>query len=107
MIKYLDSVEEFNSKIAEIDKITVVVFRAEWCGDCHFIDSFMDEVVHDFSDSINFFNLDIEALGDIANSLSVVGIPSFVAFKGDKEITRFMSRQRKSESEIRNFLNEL
>jgi len=48
----------------------------------------------------NTFVIDIEEFPDLSRKLSVVGIPSFVAFDKGEEIDRFVNRQRKTENEI-------
>ena len=102
----LASIEQFVKTIESEEKVAIAVFRAEWCGDCHFIDPFMDNLTAQYKDAITAFNVDIEEFPDLARKLQVVGIPSFVAFYKGGEIHRLVSRVRKSEAEINTFFQE-
>ena len=102
----LNSIEEFNRLITDNKRVIIAVFRAEWCGDCHFIDPFIDEVIRKYESSIEAINIDIDSFGEIAKEWSVVGIPSFVAFYKGKVINRFVSRVRKNRFEIESFIEQ-
>ena len=102
----LRSIEQFVKTIENEERVAIAIFRAEWCGDCHFIDSFIDSIAQKYKDGITAFNVDIEEFPDLARKLQVVGIPSFVAFHKGEEIHRLVSRMRKSEQEIDTFFQE-
>ena len=102
----LTRIEEFVQLIEQEDKISIGIFRAEWCGDCHFIDSFMDSIAQKYTDTVSVVNIDIEEFPDLSKKLAVIGIPSFVAFHKGEEIHRFVSRMRKTRSEIDTFFQE-
>jgi thiol-disulfide isomerase/thioredoxin len=102
----LEKIEQLEKSIASDTKVTIGIFRAEWCGDCLFIDSFMEKLTEKYDNEINAFNIDIEQFPDLAKKHSVVGIPSFVAFYKGEGVLRLVSRQRKSETEIDGFFQE-
>lgn len=102
----LQSIEQFVKSIESTEKVTIGVFRAEWCGDCHYIDSFMDGIVEKYKEAIVAVNIDIEEFPDLARKFEVVGIPSFVAFYKGEEVHRMVSRMRKSEAQIDSFFQE-
>lgn len=83
--------------------ISILTFSAEWCPDCHFIKPFMPKLVDEFR-SYMFYYIDRDECMDTAKNLMIMGIPSFVAFQNGQEIARFVSKNRKSEQEIRAFL---
>ena len=85
------------------DKPVVAVFKATWCKDCHFIEPFMPDVEQKFSD-LTFVELDRDELPDVFADQGVMGIPSFVAYKNGRELTRFVSNLRKTREEIELFL---
>ena len=102
----INSIDEFNTRINK-DGIVVAVFRVEWCPDCHFITPFMDEVLEKFEGKLTAFNINKDDFLSIAEEYNVNGIPSFVAFKGGKEIGRFVSKLRKTQAEIEDFFTSL
>ncbi|WP_195575752.1 thioredoxin family protein [Paenibacillus sp. 1001270B_150601_E10] len=95
--------ERFNEIIAGQGN-TVAIFKTSWCSDCHYIEPFMPELEERYS-NIQFIEVDAEALVDIAQDYHIMGIPSFVAFKGGKETIRFVNKLRKTKPEIEQFLD--
>lgn len=85
--------------------ITVLLFTAGWCPDCVFIKPFMPQIEKEFP-QITFYQVNRDDHMELCQQLNVMGIPSFVAFEGGKEISRFVSRLRKTKPEITAWLNE-
>ncbi|WP_409342164.1 thioredoxin family protein [Paenibacillus sp. MBLB4367] len=96
--------QAFHEHIAS-DKPTLAIFKADWCKDCHFIDPFMPQVEQDYADKLTFIQIDRDELPDLCEQLNILGIPSFIAFRGGKELTRFVSKLRKTREEIEQFLD--
>ena len=91
-----------------IDKqgLTIAVFRADWCSDCHYIDPFMPEVEEKYREKLTLIEVDVEAVEEISQNLNILGIPSFVAFSAGQEIVRFVNKLRKTREEIEGFLDK-
>lgn len=51
--------------------------------------------------------MDRDEFIDLCIHHDILGIPSFVAYKNDKELGRFVSKNRKTKKEIEAFLGEL
>ncbi|MFC4355880.1 thioredoxin family protein [Chryseomicrobium palamuruense] len=83
---------------------TVFLFTAGWCPDCTFIDPFMPEVEEKFS-SFTFVSVDRDEFIDICQEMDVFGIPSFIVFEQGKETKRFVSKDRKTQQQIEEFLD--
>lgn len=105
MMESLQSQAMFNEVVND-DQIVVLVFSANWCPDCTFIKPFMPKLIEKY-DKLRFIYVDRDQFIDLCQELNVLGIPSFVAFKQGKEMNRFVSKFRKSESEIDAFLGGL
>lgn len=86
------------------DKLTIAVFKTTWCKDCHFIDPFMPELIKQYDGAAEFVEVDRDDLPDLCSELNILGIPSFIAFQGGKELIRFVSKLRKSREEIEQFV---
>ena len=85
-------------------RLTVAVFKADWCGDCKFIDPFMPEVETKFSNQLTLVEVDVDAVGDVSQQQNILGIPSFVAYSDGRELVRYVNKLRKSREEIEDFL---
>lgn len=89
------------------DKPTVAVFKTTWCKDCHFIEPFMPEVEQAYADRLNFIQIDRDELPDLCEKYNILGIPSFIGFRGGEELVRFVSKLRKTREEIEQFLDRV
>jgi thioredoxin-like negative regulator of GroEL len=95
---------QFRDFIAQ-DKLTVVIFKTTWCKDCHFIEPFIGDVEAAYADRLTMAEVDRDDLADLCAELNILGIPSFIAFKGGQEVVRFVSKLRKTREEIEQFLD--
>jgi thioredoxin-like negative regulator of GroEL len=100
----IETVERFNEIIAQEEPV-VAIFKTSWCPDCHFIDPFMPELETNYAGKVTFVEIDSEKLLDVAQQYHILGIPSFVAFKGGKETIRFVNKLRKTRPEIEQFVD--
>ena len=94
------------SQLINQDKVSVLVFSANWCSDCRFIEPFMPKLIEKYN-NYTFYYVNRDENIELAQKLMVMGIPSFVAVGKGKELGRFVSRLRKTEAEIDQFLLEL
>lgn len=83
---------------------TVFLFTAGWCPDCRFIDPFMPEVEEKFP-NFTFVSVDRDEYIEICQEMDVFGIPSFIVFEQGKETKRFVSKDRKTQQQIEEFLS--
>lgn len=100
----ISSKAEFQVSI-QSPRLTVAVFKADWCSDCKFMDPFMPDVETKFANDLTLVEVDVEAVEDVSQELNILGIPSFVAFSDGRELVRLVNKMRKSREEIEGFLN--
>lgn len=105
-MELLNTVEEFYIMVKESKKKTLFFFTADWCGDCQFIKPVMPEIIENHPE-IDFVEVDRDKFIDLCGDLSIFGIPSFVAFENGKETGRFVSKDRKTQDEIEQFIATL
>lgn len=103
MIK-VSNEQAFQEQISQ-STLTIAVFKASWCKDCHYIEPFMPSVEQAYAGRITFIELDRDEVPDLCEQLNILGIPSFIAFRGGQELVRFVSKLRKTREEIEEFLN--
>ncbi|EJG42411.1 thioredoxin family protein [Streptococcus pneumoniae 2070335] len=78
-------------------------FVADWCGDCRYIYPALPEI-EETNPEFTFIRMDRDQYMDLAKLWDVYGIPSLVVLEKDKEIGRFVNRDRKSKEQINDFL---
>jgi thioredoxin-like negative regulator of GroEL len=100
----ISSADTFNQQIAG-QKPTVAVFKAAWCKDCHYIEPFMPDLESQYASKLTFVHIDRDELPDLCADYNILGIPSFIVFREGQELTRFVSKLRKTREEIEQFLN--
>jgi thiol-disulfide isomerase/thioredoxin len=103
MIK-LESVEQFE-QLRDSGK-TIFLFSADWCPDCRVIEPVLPEIEAEFSE-YQWVYVDRDKFIDVCINLDVFGIPSFIAFENGKELGRFVSKDRKTQEEIEQFIQGL
>ena len=98
---HAQSVQQIDDALTQ--DFTILLLSAPWCGDCRFADMFMVEVMYNHPE-INFFYVNRDDYIDFCQVLDIMGIPSFVAYKKGKEVSRFVSRFRKTKEEVEEFI---
>ena len=104
-IEKLSIIDDFK-KFKENNKKVVFVFSAPWCPDCVMLDRFFEDTVNKFND-IKFVYVNRDDFSEITEALDVMGIPSFVAYKNNKEVSRFVSKFSKTQQEVEDFLSNI
>lgn len=82
------------------------MFSANWCPDCRIIEPFLPDIETKYS-QFTFIHVDRDQFIDLCQQLDVYGIPSFIAFENGEEIGRFVSKDRKTQEEIEEFITGL
>lgn len=96
------------TKISELKqrKRMVFMFTTTWCGDCTFIKPFIPAIQERF-DEYTFVEVDRDEHMDFAQELDIMGIPSFVVYHQNQVVGRFVSKDRKTQEEIEDFLTQV
>ncbi|WP_299089220.1 thioredoxin family protein [uncultured Metabacillus sp.] len=103
-MKKLNSIDEYKQIIQEEN--VILMFSADWCPDCRVIEPVLPEIEKENS-MYTFYYVDRDEFIDLCGELNVFGIPSFVAFNKGEETGRFVSKDRKTQEEIQDFINHL
>ena len=104
-IEKLNSIEQFKVLKEENEKI-VFVFSATWCPDCIMLDHYLEETMNKFPE-IKFIYVNRDDYPEKAQALDIFGIPSFVGYKNNVEVSRFVSRLAKTQKEVEEFLEKI
>jgi thioredoxin 1 len=82
-------------KVITGNKPVIVDFWAGWCGPCMMVKPEFEALSKE-RDDIEFGKVDVDVQRNIASRFNVMSIPTFVVFKGGKEIGRFSGAMPKS-----------
>ena len=100
----LQTVEQYDALKNEGKHI--FLFSATWCGDCRVIEPIMPEIETKFPD-FTFIYVDRDEFIDVCAANDEFGIPSFIAYDNGKELGRFVSKDRKTQEQIEEFIQSL
>lgn len=84
----------------------VLLFTADWCGDCQYLYPLLDAIETEHDD-YSFLQVDRDEFMDLAQKWDIFGIPSLIVFEKGKEIGRFVDKNRKTKADISVFLKGL
>lgn len=98
------NMEELASYVSQVGKI-VLLFTADWCGDCRFIYPVLPEIEAE-NPEFTFVQVDRDAFMPVAQKWDIFGIPSLLILENGVEIARLVNKKRKTKDEINNFLAE-
>jgi thiol-disulfide isomerase/thioredoxin len=103
-MKELHTLEEFE-QASKSPKKSVMLWSANWCPDCLYLNPLLPEIEQNNPD-FDFYKLNRDELMDLAIDQEILGIPSLVVFENGNEISRFVSKLRKTPQEIQAFLDK-
>ena len=100
----LQSIEKFEK--LKNEERTIFMFSADWCPDCRVIEPILPSIEADYPE-YTFIYVDRDEFIDLCGELDIFGIPSFIAYHSGEEAGRFVSKDRKTQAEIEEFINNL
>lgn len=83
---------------------SIIVFSTTWCPDCHFLKTFIGEIVEENKDW-TFYYVDRDELVDLCIELEILGIPSLIAYHDQKEVARLVNKLRKTKADVQAFID--
>ena len=101
----VQSEEEFQQKVVNGKKPTVVDFSATWCGPCKLLTPRLDAAIATSEEEVDLAIVDIDQLEDIAFDNGVQTVPTVIGFKNGQVVDRFVGLV--DEDKLTSFINKL
>ena len=74
--------------LIESEVPTLVDFSAEWCGPCKAMAPILKEVAGNVKDKAKIVKIDVDRNRELSTKLKIMGVPTFILYKGGKQIWR-------------------
>jgi thioredoxin 1 len=90
-MKQFDSTSYFET--INSDKLTLVKYKANWCGPCRVLSPILEDVVKNYPD-INFGEVDVDTHGDLAVRDGIRGVPAVIFYKNGQVLDKMVGLQQ-------------
>jgi len=91
--------ENWEKEVINSDIPVVVDFWAEWCMPCKIVEPHFKALAKKYKGKIKFGRLNVDEEVDISQKYEIMAIPTFILFKGGKEIDRLIGAAPKDKLE--------
>lgn len=78
---------EFKSLVIEKEGLKLVDFYADWCGPCRMLGPVLEDLSQDIND-VEFFKINVDNDGELAQAYQVSSIPTLILFKDGKLVDK-------------------
>jgi len=85
----------------------VVEFSAQWCFDCKRLRLSLPELENRYASAFRFGELDVDEAREIAESLGVKGVPTFIVFRDGREWGRLPAKDARKEKNLTPFFDRM
>ncbi len=80
--------EVFEEEVLESEKPVLIDFWAEWCGPCHMIAPYINEIASEQDETLKVVKLDIDENPVTPGRYGIMSIPTLMLFKNGEAVAR-------------------
>ena len=85
-MEYTDA--NFQEKVLDSDKLTMIDFWAEWCGPCRAIGPVVEELSKEYDGTINVGKVNVDENPQLSVKYGITSIPAILFVKGGEVVDK-------------------
>ncbi|MBI3883464.1 MAG: thioredoxin [Sphingobacteriales bacterium] len=86
----------FQEKVLDSNKLSVVDFWAEWCGPCRAIGPVIEELSKEYDGIVNIGKVNVDHNPQISVNYGITSIPAILFLKGGEVVDKLVGAQPKA-----------
>jgi thioredoxin 1 len=86
----------FQEKVLDSDKLSVVDFWAEWCGTCRAIGPVIEELSKEYEGKVNIGKVNVDHNPQTSVNYGITSIPAILFVKGGQVVDKLVGAQPKA-----------
>ena len=86
----------FQTKVLESDKLSVVDFWAEWCGPCRAIGPVIEDLSKQYEGKVNVGKVNLDYNPEVSIKYGVTSIPAILFIKNGQLVDKLIGAQPKA-----------
>ena len=91
------TIEQYNKKIVNNEKLVMVYFNADWCVPCIKLKPVIQQIETEEKDRAVFLKLNVDDNPEIATNFEINTLPLFYLYKNGKIVWQYTGIQSKKE----------
>ena len=96
--------KNFKKEVLESDEPVFIEFWASWCLPCQMAAPMMDSLEKKYEGKVKIGKINADRNRNLTDDYDVMGLPTFILFKGGREIVREFAS--KSEEELSSLIDK-
>lgn len=86
----------FQEKVLDSDKLSVIDFWAEWCGPCRAIGPVVEELAKEYDGQVNIGKVNVDQNPNLSVEYGITSIPAILFVKGGEVVDKLIGSQPKA-----------
>ena len=95
----IKTIEDFESKVLNSNRLVVVDFFAVWCGPCKMLSPIIENICEEYKDICDVYKVDTNDIPELNEKYKIMMVPTILFFKDGKVIETIIGAATKNEIE--------